>query len=650
MLDIESTQTKSTNYKKVIAGTAAATLCVGAAVFATTSGVSTSAQTALISIPDTFSGSYSAVYDNGDEGFSGVFNKDVDANGDWTLEGHIVSDDKLSRWTLKDNKVYQNNTCYVGQRFPVFGQIPAALDMAVALDEVHPDQKARVETHCPSGATALEFMGLEYAVCAESSKNGAVIKALGSDFVLSATMNEQASKHVIMAPDGHKEMKCAKKDLKKTWEELNGVERFSEETRRLWGKSSFSKVFSVARSRYTPQSKGGSDNDGRSDNEPKPIPGAGGGAQINPNPWATVNPNANYNCYFFHGVGNEPFDVATPTSHLGPYAGSHPTYSDGSSFSYWGDLHIHTKCKKHVFMNIDTRTHGYSSTYIQQEFCDMLLANGALDKGGNTKFGHTVVTHSMGGMTSSEAFNNGLCGVGSAARYVTVQAPWRGSSGADMVETICKIKGLSQAALAINGYCKPCNTPLWNPTCPGARPAYLTLAYAGLANGNLTFPNRTPNAQMCGTDPLGLMSGRVINAVTANPSLLATNPALVAIAGARSNQKLGECSVTWRRRNNWRNDCRSSSACQGNTSCYNKLISLDQWNDGMVDMHSCTNTDIHDEVTSGSDGGENKTDNFAISHADGTCMNGDGIYGSAQPCTWIKNKIANPTFFRFKFG
>jgi len=280
----------------------------------------------------------------------------------------------------------------------------------------------------------------------------------------------------------------------------------------------------------------------------------------------------------------------------------------------------------------------------------MLQFNGALDKGGNTKFGHTVVTHSMGGMTSSEAFNNGLCGVGSSARYVTVQAPWRGSTGADMVETICKVKGASQLALAINGYCKPCNTPWYDPTCPGARPAYLTLTYAGLANGNLTFPNRYPNAQMCGTDPLGLMSGRVINSVTANPSLLATNPALVAIAGARSNQKLGACSVTWRTRNNsWSgNACRSSSACQGNTSCY-ALISLDQWNDGMVDMHSCTNTDIHDEVTSGSDGGENKTDNFAISHADGTCMNGDGIFGSAQPCTWISGKIANPTFFRFKF-
>jgi len=643
MLDIESTQTKSTHFKKVIATTAAATLCVGAAVFATTNGASTEAQTALINIPDTFSGSYSAVYDNGNGGFSGVFNKDVDANGDWTLEGHILSDDKRDRFTLKDNKVYVNNTCYRGQRFPTFGAIPTSLDMGVELTDVNPAQKARVETHCPTGAVLVNFMGMEYAVCADTAKNGAVIKALGADYVLSATMNEKAAKHVIMAPEGHKDMECAGFDMKKSWDEINGVERMGASSRRLQMSAS-STTFSKSgiwgpNVEEAPREDNGGDDTNRGDDKPPPIDN-GGKDPARYDPSNTFNPNARYTCYFFHGVGNEPVG-GTATSHLGPYHKPHPNSgANGAAFAYWGDIHTHTKCRRHIFMNIDTRTYGWSSSYIQQEFCNMLSNNGALDRAGNTRSGHVVITHSMGGMTSAAAFNAGTCGIGrsSLARYVTVQAPWRGSTGADEVERICKVPGLSQAALAINGYCKPCPMSIWPPTlsCPGARPAYLTLKYKGFSNGALVYPNNRPDAEMCGTDPNGLLSQGYIYHLMNYPSSYATNPALIAIANVRTNQVLGNCGFNA--------GCRRQPQCQNNSSCYlPKTPFNEQWNDGMVDMHSCTNSNIHAADTSGTDGGEHRTDNYAISHADGTCMNGNGIWGFfAQPCSWIAGHIARP--------
>jgi len=681
-METQNSQHSSQTWKKVFASVAG-TACVAAGVVAV---VSTSPEAASSSsllankVPAKFGGVYRATWDNG-EGFNGKFNKAENVNGDWILEGQVASNDGSVSFTLKDNQVVRQRVgvegkkmldCFSQQRWPAYGQMKDSLNHAVEIPASRVSQAAGIKfaENCPEGTEmfGVDFMTQQYGVCAQYSRQQGFIKALGPDFVVHATMDANVE-HSIEHPEGSPF--CGVMDPKMTFQQRLGGESYE---RKLVQEDSW--LFAKKRALMGPAmveiplgsgvgtgtvemiEQGGDNVKQNSDTLIGFVTGGeydlgriGETGHELVEPWRPNNPifpapipmNHITHCYFFHGVGGRG-DVANNND---PNNSSSPHGPD-SGFTYWGNVEMFTGCASHIFMNVDTQNRGYTSTTLHTEFCSMMT---------NALAPTTLIAHSMGGLSASAAYEAQTCNQG-GARYVIVNTPWKGSKGANDIHTYCGIQGLSQIAATVNGYCKACSFITWPPSwsCNGAKEGYKTLFYeqtgtlAMPAIGGSQLPTSASNiaTTLCGTDPQGIVVPTTISWMAAvrqgdfaSASTLfwwaiggvVTNSALVGISIFVNQEKIGGC-------NYWRNGCDGSAA--------SLAIPDVAYNDGMVDVTSCTGTDRHANYASphysnGQDeSGElnPNTEFMAISHADGTCMNGDSLYGNVRPCTWIANKVS----------
>jgi hypothetical protein len=130
-----------------------------------------------------------------------------------------------------------------------------------------------------------------------------------------------------------------------------------------------------------------------------------------------------YRCVFIHGVG---------------VGETRPPNTDDAS-GYWGGLQRISKftpyCASRHFLHEDTLRRGWDDEGLHSATCN--LAVGATSRLGSIR--HTVViTHSMGNLIFAEALRRNTCSLDTnTSKWVSIQAPWRGSKAAAWVENIC---------------------------------------------------------------------------------------------------------------------------------------------------------------------------------------------------------------------
>jgi len=253
---------------------------------------------------------------------------------------------------------------------------------------------------------------------------------------------------------------------------------------------------------------------------------------------------------------------------------------------YWGNVHEYTpQCSERWFIREETKKRGWDDKDLQRAFCQLALINET--RGDNIIRDKVLFVHSMGNLILSGAIRDGFCDIDNeTTSWYEIQGPFAGSKAAGELETIC--------LFMYNGEWISHFSPRfvkWVATTGGycvpgtnhSYPAYDTLGpgYPGL-HGLREIAEPRMKGAMCGDSAYGLNS--------------------------------------------------IYSAALLSLSVY---VGYGDVNDGMVPWKSCQS------------GKQNFSYDFkdsyylaTINHADGTCRNGNGVWGSfRQPCSWYTDKL-----------
>ncbi|KAG2377696.1 hypothetical protein C9374_009212 [Naegleria lovaniensis] len=257
---------------------------------------------------------------------------------------------------------------------------------------------------------------------------------------------------------------------------------------------------------------------------------------------------------------------------------------------YWGNVLAYTDhCGDVWFGRRDTKNRGWDDESLQDYYCSTAL----LGSGNSTKIQNTLLyTHSMGNLIIAAAFMKGKCSIDmSTSQWFTMGAPFNGSVVSRTLQNIChdyyynnfplNLKALYGFIATVGGYCVK--------GTPNAYQSYISVEEGycspqGVCIHDLyehTDPYDT--GRLCGDDPIGLLT----------------------------HYSIALEIVHW-------------VADYGTTS------------DGFVTFKSCQ----MDEEKKFSDNGPS-TDWYKamVNHADETCRNGDGWWGSdRKPCSFYKKQ------------
>lgn len=272
-------------------------------------------------------------------------------------------------------------------------------------------------------------------------------------------------------------------------------------------------------------------------------------------------------------------------------AGEHadlPTIIDRNpallNFGYWGNVYTYVKahCDHQVYIRRDTYSRGWNNHALQKAFCNA----STYDQAPSDRFyirNKTLYAHSMGNDILAGAILNGFCDIDMrSTRWYAASGPLVGTEVASWIEAVCAHGNVVERKAAEElGYCEGNH----------AAPCYasLVLGYANMTRlRNIAL--RYLSGAMCGTSAYGL------NSIYSIP--------LYTVA---------------------------------------KLSGAPKPNDGMVSFASC----------SGALGNQTRKAPFLfkknvtakwylteVNHADATCRNGDGYWGSSRnPCTWYRTHV-----------
>ena len=259
--------------------------------------------------------------------------------------------------------------------------------------------------------------------------------------------------------------------------------------------------------------------------------------------------------------------------------------TDDAFPDYWG-RHINNAgpcCRSRHFIHMDTVTNPWYSPVLSRQVCDTARN---ITQSGDVIEHAILITHSMGNLILSNAIATGECTIGESSRWVSSQGPLMGSISSDRLQNLCfgnapyspLIGILGLAFFSTIGRCPP-------------SPAHLSLAVPQGNYSDTGLNTHYHDAQMAFRDNVD-----------------------AAICGVSSFGLLTKYSVPLHL-----------------VSLLSVHMSQD---DGLVEFDSCRGT-LRQNF------GGHYLDKFyraEINHADGTFINGDGLWGaSRRPIKWFNH-------------
>ncbi|KAL9644367.1 hypothetical protein ABK040_005825 [Willaertia magna] len=284
-------------------------------------------------------------------------------------------------------------------------------------------------------------------------------------------------------------------------------------------------------------------------------------------------------CIFIHGAGG--------TGNIAPNNQSYP--------EYWGDIEMWTpQCKERWFLRRKTSDIGWDDLKLQRYYCSMAMEKSGFKnatRNGVPLIKNTVIfTHSQGGLVLSAALKNNICAIdNTTSSWYAISPPFLGSDVVAKLIKYCHAYKHSTRIMSkdyifgyfatVFGYCEPGTDRPYK--------GYMSLAPNYCANGVCTadiLPQESSaRGRMCGTNPIGLLSKFSV-------------PLLI----------------------------------------LSQATNIPAPNDGMLEFNSCS---VRSGGTFTAEYLEPKLYRAIINHADSSCRNGNGWFGSArQPCAFYLNK------------
>lgn len=564
MLNLETQQSTSTfSTKKVVAAVACTGCAVAAIALVGSSSKSTSSS--LINIPQSMSGSVQRDDVNGKYNMNMKFNKFEDVEGNWILDAKITENwperqhQKVT--TVVNNVAVQelvhNGTrvqldCLDMQVIPATNRIGEAFAGAsvVRTDELSKDASEQMGACAPgSDKFTMTMFGINYIGCGQTNGEDVSMSVFRPTFNAKVEASANMNKHAIEHPAGSPST-CDAFNPQIGLFEANYPE---DHARNLSGET---EAWPFEEERDLERDAG----------------------------------MISANCLFVHGVGQTPY-----TSQFSSDAG----YNDLTG--YWGDSHkIGSRydgvgCTDSHFAWHHSKNWGYNNTTYQSAICNMITYT--------SNYINIVITHSMGGMTSAQAFASQTCSRPSHVIYS--QPPFYGSYGANFAYAMSRGGQISGYACYQAGNCKRrYNYPI---NYAALYYYYLWAGYTSLiqsstgTNAKITFSGSPVNSRwkasskLCGTTPVGIGS-------------FGTNFGLWMLQGAAGNMQK-QTVYYYKRECHWR-------------GCGNVRKSMRvAFNDGMVDVDSC---ELGEEF--------NTPHRMPVNHEDGSCLNGNGSASNQRPC------------------
>jgi hypothetical protein len=254
---------------------------------------------------------------------------------------------------------------------------------------------------------------------------------------------------------------------------------------------------------------------------------------------------------------------------------------------YWGKVHKYTpQCSERWFIRENTKENGWNNVEIQKKYCALALIGQQ-----NTKMikNKIIFAHSMGSLILAAAIHNKICDIDTAtSSWYASQAPLRGSKGANVLSKICSgernnvFDKVLRFIAVIGKYCMKDTKSMY--------PVYEELVGKYFCQAPLCIHDiekiagKKMKGVMCGTSPHGLFTQ------------------YTAALGALAD-----------------------------------VVNYGEKNDGLVPLSSCIGVIPEGQYRT------DPSDDYYVSkinHADGTCRNGNGLFGNnRKPCSWFTNKI-----------
>eukprot|EP00823_Brevimastigomonas_motovehiculus_P006884 TRINITY_DN5902_c0_g1_i1.p1 TRINITY_DN5902_c0_g1~~TRINITY_DN5902_c0_g1_i1.p1 ORF type:complete len:372 (-),score=67.63 TRINITY_DN5902_c0_g1_i1:183-1298(-) len=287
-------------------------------------------------------------------------------------------------------------------------------------------------------------------------------------------------------------------------------------------------------------------------------------------------------CVFIHGSGNLQASAPTPTD-----------------TSYWGKVHtLVPQCGTTTFLHLDTVTSLLDDPVLMNSLCSQTANAGRVApmKNASTTIirNKIIFTHSMANLILASGIRHGICDIDETTEWYADAPPTYGSKSADWIGNLCdnpsKFDQILREFAARFHYCPSVHASLPNPS-------YVSLMTNYTAVQKLPHPSLAEvmgqriKGAACGTSPFGLVS------IDAAPLELLS-----------------------------------------------KLVGFKDANDGMVDINTCQAialTAYQRRLAKGEAvtwGTTPESDFYiaAVNHADLTCRNGDGQWGTdRKPCSWF---------------
>jgi len=574
--------------KKVVAAAICTACVVGAVAYTANQETSTALTSNLLSVPESFSGTFSRIEDDGSYHAEGRFNKIIDEQGEWRVDAEIKEywGETTNTYTVVDRVAVMQvhnttsgelirHSCLDRQVVPEYGRLKATFEGATVWnsDDTEDDVNVRAGACEESDdKVILNFADSNFAVCASQTSKYVAMKVFGPTFAMDVRADSERVHEEVVLPSGDEELECDLHDpLVNAFEFAQNQAHAGTTQRRL-----------VV--------------------EPSAWPYKEEQEERNLLERDLANRNANNtvgktHCMFLHGVGNLP-------SGKNQYTATH--------FHYWGNVHVTSGCTTYNFVNADTKNHGFNDVDLSQWLCRVMK-----DHNGGT---NVLFTHSMGGMISAFAFFNKHCN--KPRKYYVSEPPMGGSRAADFVVASCgKWNWIDTLTLA--GYCK--RSGLKAKIYHG----YTTLKYftqpqkvdgvykdmpfskikwdSSYKTGSNSSSSYKVDMKLCGTSPQGFGKKNIPDRVLKYLDEKALMEKQTVIRGC------------WRYRGGWNFRRRHEKVW------YNCKL---PFNDGMVDHASCVSTPTQAVGVYMQ----------PINHADGKCENGDASGSStAKPCKWFKD-------------
>jgi len=608
--------------KKVVAAAVCTACVVGAVAYAANQDTSAAAKsTNLLSVPESFSGTFSRKEDDGSYHAEGSFSKVMDDDGEWRVDAMIKEyrGETTNTYTVVDRIAIRDvhnttngelitRTCQDTQTVPAYGKLKATIDGAAVwnLSETKEDANEKVKDCSESDdKLILSFAGNNFAVCASRRGDEYLgMKVFGPTFTMDVRADAVTVPEVFVLPEGSEDLQCNHHDPLENAFEMS-MKNLETEGARSLSVEADAWPYKEDRSLLT----------NRAD------------CHFN----GPCDPDDSYGdtyCVFLHGVGNWGHSIYENKQWT--YGTDKSDYTKGWGYTntrfkeYWGQVDKKANCINTRFFNVNSKTRGWDHSAFTQEVCTAMAEQGT----------NLLFTHSMGGLTSAQAFVQRKCV--RPRRYHMSQPPLAGSKAAMLVVEICAGRG-DNAHLwwPVNwgGYCNGG----WGPNFPGT--AYNGYHSLHMPGTKYHYPHHSASSsygkmhgklkpKMYEVDPISDMGQNSLR-YKADSKLCGTSPdglgenyftskVLTEIDERAIMQKKSFHNGCWDMTWSWRGKYKKYYTCNL------------PWNDGMVDYDSCR---------AGLDGG---TYQMPVNHQDGTCHNGDSSsISNAKPCKWYTDRTTS---------